>query len=31
MDNKKDDRYFALKAVENIETIQRYIGNKTYD
>lgn len=31
MDNKKDDRYFALKAVENIEIIQKYIGNKTYD
>ena len=31
MDNKKDDKYYASKAVENIKTIQRYIGNKTYD
>lgn len=31
MDNKKNDKYYALKAKENINTIQRYIGNKTYD
>ena len=31
MDNKKDDKYYALKAVEEIEIIKNYLGSKTYD
>ena len=31
MDNSKDDKYFANKAIENIEIIQKYINGKTYD
>lgn len=28
MDNRKNDNYYALKALENIRTIQKYIHNK---
>ena len=31
MDNKKNDNYYALKAVDNIKAFQKYIGHKTYD
>jgi uncharacterized protein with HEPN domain len=31
MDNKKNDNYYALKALEHIKTIKKYIANKTYD
>ena len=31
MDNIKNDKYFALKATENIKVIQKYISNKTYE
>ena len=31
MDNIKDDKYFALKIVENITYIQKYISNKSYE
>lgn len=31
MDNKKNDQYYALKAIENILIIQKYISNKTYE
>ena len=30
MNNKKDDSYYILKAIENIDCIQNYIGKKTY-
>ena len=31
MDNIKDDGYYAIKAIENIVLIQRYIKDKTYE
>ena len=31
MDNVKNDRYYATKIVENINAIQKYISNKTYE
>ena len=31
MDNKKNDRYFAEKAVEQILIIEKYVGDKTYE
>ena len=31
MDNRKNDNYYALKALDNIRVIQKYIHNKTYD
>lgn len=31
MDNKKNDKYYASKALENIKVIQKYIRHKTYD
>lgn len=31
MDNAKNDKYYALKIVENIDAIQNYISNKTYE
>ena len=31
MDNNKNDKYYASKANENIATIQKYIGNKSYE
>ena len=31
MDNKKDDKYYAQKSIENIEAIQNYIGKKSYE
>jgi uncharacterized protein with HEPN domain len=31
MDNRKNDNYYALKALDNIRTIQKYIHNKTYN
>ena len=31
MDNKKNDRYYAEKAMESIQIIGKYIGDKTYD
>ena len=30
MDNVKNDKYYALKIVENIDAIQKYVSNKTY-
>ncbi len=30
MDNIKNDKYYALKIVENIDAIQKYVSNKTY-
>ena len=31
MDNNKDDKYYALKSIENIKAIQKYIDKKSYD
>ena len=31
MDNKKDDKYYAKKAIKDINTIQRYLKDKNYD
>ncbi len=31
MDNRKNDKYFAEKAIEQITIISNYIGDKTYD
>lgn len=31
MDNKKDNNYYARKAIEDIVCIQKYIGHKTYE
>ena len=31
MDNKKNDRHFALKAVEQIDIIDKYVGVKSYE
>ena len=31
MDNKKNDKYFAKQAIEQIVIIDNYIGNKTYE
>ena len=31
MDNKKDDKYYAEKILENINAIEKYVGNKTYN
>jgi len=31
MDNRKNDMYFAERAIEQIETIEKYIGDKTYE
>lgn len=31
MDNNKNDKYYAGKIIENIETIQRYIGGVSYE
>ena len=31
MDNRKDDSYYARKAIENIEAIGRYVNGKSYD
>ena len=31
MDNKKNDKYYAKKAIEQILIIEKYFGNKTYD
>ena len=30
MDNKKNDNYYAIKIIENINAIEKYISNKTY-
>ena len=31
MDNKKGDRYYAQKAIENINLIQKYIYGRSYE
>lgn len=31
MDNKKDNKYYAEKAIESIEIIERYINGKSYE
>ena len=31
MDNIKDDKYYILKAVSDIDLVKKYIGEKTYD
>ena len=31
MDNRKDDSYYANKAIENINAIKRYIKDKSYE
>ena len=31
MDNRKDDSYYARKALGEIEKLQKYIENKTYE
>ena len=31
MDNRKDDKYYASKSIENIELIQQYSNNLTYE
>ena len=31
MDNIKDDSYYAQLIINNIDAIQKYIANKTYD
>ena len=31
MDNKKDDKYYAIEAIEQIEKIDKYVGVKTYE
>ena len=31
MDNIKDDRYYAQKAIENINAIQKYVEGITYE
>ena len=31
MDNRKDDRYYARKAIEHFQTINRYTENKSYE
>ena len=31
MDNKKNDSYYAQKAIENIVAIQNYLADKSYD
>ena len=31
MDNKKNDGYYAQKAIENIVAIQNYLADKSYD
>ena len=31
MDNKKNDVYYAEKAIEQIDIINNYIDKKTYD
>ena len=31
MDNKKDDRYYATKAIADIDAISKYMRGKSYD
>ena len=31
MDNSKNDKYYAKKIIENIDVIERYIEDKTYE
>ena len=31
MDNKKDDKYYACKAIEQIEIIEKYLNARTYN
>ena len=31
MDNIKGDKYFAKKAIENINSIKNYVANKSYE
>lgn len=31
MDNRKNDLYFAEKAIEQIDIIEKYMGKKTYE
>lgn len=30
MDNKKDDSYYAKKALDNLFAIKQYLGDKSY-
>lgn len=31
MDNRKDDKYYAEKAIQQIDAIRKYISGKSYD
>ena len=31
MDNRKNDKYFADKAIEQITIVEKYIGSKSYE
>ena len=31
MDNKKNDKYYATKAIENINAITKYMSDKSYE
>ena len=31
MDNKKDNSYYFLKSIDNIDTINKYLNNETYE
>ena len=31
MDNVKNDKYYATKAIDSIKTISKYINNKSYE
>ena len=31
MDNRKNDKYYAERALEQISAINNYVGDKTYD
>ena len=31
MDNRKNNKYYAQKAIEQIDAIDKYISNKNYD
>lgn len=30
MDNLKDDKFYAIKSIEDIDVIEKYIANKSY-
>lgn len=31
MDNEKDDKYYAIKSIDNIVAISNYLGTKTFE